>query len=69
VQIGVAEVDVAHAQENARIIKNTYFNQTSLITDLLDADVQVLQTRFELATARIVAQNKYYLLQNITGVL
>jgi outer membrane protein TolC len=69
VQINVAEANVAHAEENARIIKNTYFNQTSLITDLLDADVQVLQTRFELAAARIVAQNKYYLLQNITGVL
>ncbi|WPU96240.1 TolC family protein [Mucilaginibacter sabulilitoris] len=69
VQIDVAEVNVAHAQENARIIKNTYFNQTSLITDLLDADVQVLQTRFELAAARLMAQNKYYLLQNITGVL
>ncbi|MDN3551550.1 TolC family protein [Mucilaginibacter aquaedulcis] len=69
VQIGVAEANVAHAQENARIIKNTYFNQTSLITDLLDADVQVLQTRFDLAAAKIMAQNKYYLLQNITGVL
>jgi outer membrane protein TolC len=68
-QIKVAEVSVAQAEENARIIKNTYFNQTSLITDLLDADIQVLQTRFELAAARIMAQNKYYLLQNITGVL
>lgn len=69
VQIHVAEANVAHAEENARIIKNTYFNQTSLITDLLDADVQLLQTHFELAAARIMAQNKYYLLQNITGVL
>lgn len=69
VQIQVAEVNVAQAEENARIVKNTYFNQTSLITDLLDADIQVLQTRFELAAARIMAQDKYYLLQNITGVL
>lgn len=69
VQIGVAEVNVSHAEENARIIKNTYFNQASLITDLLDADVQVLRSRFELAAARITAQTKYYLLQNITGVL
>ncbi|MGN6180876.1 MAG: TolC family protein [Mucilaginibacter sp.] len=68
-QIKVSEVNLARAEENARIIRNTYFNQTSLITDLLDADVQVLQTRFELATARIIAQNKFYLLQNITGVL
>jgi len=69
VQIGVAEANVAHAEENARIIRNAYFSQTSLITDLLDADVQLLQTRFELAAARIMAQNKYYLLQNIIGVL
>ncbi|MBL7711764.1 MAG: TolC family protein [Chitinophagaceae bacterium] len=69
VQIQVAEVNAAQAEENARIIKNTYFRQASLITDLLDADIQVLQTRFELAAARIMAQDKYYLLQNTTGVL
>jgi len=68
-QISVSEVDVKHAEENARIIKNTYFNQTSLITDLLDADVQLLQARFDLAAAQILAQNKYYLLQNVIGVL
>ncbi|CAI8897508.1 TolC family protein [Chryseobacterium sp. IT-36CA2] len=68
-QIKVAEANQAHAKENARIIKNTYFNQTSLITDLLDADVQLLQTKFELEAARIMAQNKYYLLQNIIGIL
>lgn len=69
VEIEVAETSKRQAEENARIIKNTYFNQASLITDLLDADIQVLQTRFELAAARIMAQNKYYLLQNIIGVL
>lgn len=69
IQIEVAEVNVAHAAENARIIKDTYFHQTSLVTDLLDADVQVIQTKFELASAKIIAQNKYYLLQNIMGIL
>lgn len=69
VQIEVAKVNVVQAEENARIIKNTYFNQTSLITDLLDADIQLLQARFELESAKILAQDKYYLLQNITGVL
>ena len=69
VRIEVARANVAQAEENARIVKNTYFNQASLITDLLDADVQVLQTRFELAAAKIMAQNKYYLLQNISGIL
>ncbi|TDG36655.1 TolC family protein [Pedobacter changchengzhani] len=69
IQIGVAKIDVVHAVENARIIKNTYFNHTTLVTDLLDADILVLRSRFELEGAKIVAQNKYYLLKNITGVL
>lgn len=69
VQIDVNRVNVQQAEENERIIKNTYFKQTSLITDLLDADIQVLQTKFELASAQILAQNKYYLLQNIIGNL
>ncbi|WP_412850532.1 TolC family protein [Chryseobacterium sp. PMSZPI] len=68
-QIKVAEINVTQAKENARITKNTYFSQTSLITDLLDADIQLLQTRFELEAAKITAQNNYYLLQNITGTL
>lgn len=68
-QIKVAEVNVAQAKENARITKNTYFSQTSLITDLLDADIQLLQTKFELEAAKIMAQNNYYLLQNIIGTL
>ncbi|MCJ7935669.1 MAG: TolC family protein [Chryseobacterium sp.] len=68
-QIRVAETNVAQAKENARITKNTYFSQTSLITDLLDADIQLLQTKFELEAAKIMAQNNYYLLQNITGTL
>jgi outer membrane protein TolC len=68
-QIKVAEANVIQAKENARIIKNTYFSQTSLITELLDADIQLLQTKFELEAAKMMAQNNYYLLQNITGVL
>jgi len=69
VQIQVATDNVAQAEENARIIRNNYFKQTALITDLLDADVQLLRTRFELAAARIMAQDKFYLLQNTIGVL
>ncbi|MDR6922473.1 TolC family protein [Chryseobacterium sp. 2987] len=68
-QIKVAEANVVQAKENARIIKNTYFSQTSLVTDLLDADIQLLQTKFELEAAKITAQNNYYLLQNIIGTL
>jgi outer membrane protein TolC len=69
VQIHVSEVNVNQALENARIIKDAYFKQTSLITDLLDADIQVLQTKFELEAAKMNAQVKYYLLQNILGTI
>lgn len=69
VEIGVAEVNVQQANENARIIKDTYFNHTSLITDLLDADIQVLKSKFELASARITTQNRYFALKDILGIL
>ena len=68
-QINVAKENVEKAIESERIIKNAYFNQTALITDLLDANVQALQAKFELASAQIMAQNKYYLLQNVIGSL
>lgn len=68
-QIAVSEVDVQQALENARIIKDNYFNQTALITDLLDADIQVLQSKFELETAKVEANTKYYLLLTIIGTI
>lgn len=69
IQIDVNEKNTSYAKENARIIKNTYFNKTALVTDLLDADIQVLRTQFELEASKINAQNKYYLLQLVKGIL
>jgi outer membrane protein len=68
-RVEVSKTNIKQATENRRIVANTYFNQTSLITDLLDADTQLLQTRFDLAAAQIAAQLQYYQLQNITGKL
>jgi outer membrane protein TolC len=68
-RVDVSKTNIKQATENRRIISNTYFNQTSLITDLLDADTQLLQTKFDLAAAQIAAQLQYYQLQNITGKL
>ena len=68
-RVEVSKTNIKQATENRRIVSNTYFNQTSLITDLLDADTQLLQTRFDLAAAQIAAQLQYYQLQNITGKL
>ena len=68
-RIKVAETNVIQARENARIVNNTYFNQLSLVTDLLESNTQLLQTQFDLAAARIAAQLQYYQLQNIIGNL
>lgn len=68
-RVEVSNTNIKQATENRRIVSNTYFNQTSLITDLLDADTQLLQTRFDLAAAQIAAQLQYYQLQNVTGNL
>jgi outer membrane protein TolC len=68
-QIDVAKADIDQSAENARIVRQNYFNQTALITDLLDADVQLLQSRFAFASAKITAQIQYYQLQNILGTL
>lgn len=66
-RIEIARENIVQATENLRIVNNTYFNQLSLITDLLDADTQLLQTRFDYAAARIAAQLQYYQLQKAIG--
>lgn len=68
-RIDVAKENIDQATENLRIVNNTYFNQLSLITDLLDADTQLLQTRFDYAAARIAAQLQFYQLQKAIGNL
>ncbi|NCD70169.1 TolC family protein [Mucilaginibacter agri] len=68
-RIDVAQTNIKQAAENSRIINNTYFNQTSLVTDLLEANTQLLQTRFDLASAQITAQMQYYKLQEVIGNL
>jgi outer membrane protein len=68
-RISVAQTNIKQATENSRIINNTYFNQTSLVTDLLEANTQLLQTKFDLATAQIGAQMQYLKLQEVIGTL
>jgi outer membrane protein len=68
-RVSVARINVTHALENQRIITNTYNNHLSLITDLLDADAQVLQSQFDLADSKISAQFQYFQLLNAVGTL
>ena len=68
-RIWVAEQNIRQATENYRIVNSTYFNQLALLTDLLDADNQLLQSRFDLVTAQVLAATQYYQLQKALGTL
>lgn len=68
-RIRVAEQNIGQATENYRIITRTYFNQLALLTDLLDADNQLLQSRFDLVTAQTQAASQYFQLQKALGTL
>lgn len=68
-RIGVRRTDVSRAEENERIVKENYFNQTLLITDLLDAELQLLQSKFDIVAAAVTAKYKFYQLQNSIGTL
>ena len=63
------ELNIKQAAENYRILNQTYFNQLSLITELLDADTQLLQAQYDLASAKISEQLHYYQLLKNTGNL
>jgi outer membrane protein len=67
--IRVSRSNILQTTENLRILKNSYFNQTALMTDYLDADLQLLQSRFDLAAAQVAAQYHCYQLKKIFGQL
>lgn len=69
IRIDVNKKDIEQSAENTRIIKQNYFNQSALITDLLDADVILLESQFKYAASKIEAQIQYYQLQNVLGTL
>lgn len=68
-RITLAQQNIKQATESYRIVRNTYFNQLSLLTDLLDAETDVLQSKFELTTAKVNAKIQYYQLQKAVGKL
>jgi len=65
----IFEQNQRYADENARILKNAYFNQTALITDLLDANLLRVKAKFELEQAKMNILKSYYSLQFETGTL
>jgi outer membrane protein len=68
-RLDVSRSNILLAKENQRVLHNSYFNQASLITDLLDADTQLLESRFEMVESQTAAQLSWYQLQKNLGKL
>lgn len=67
--IEVDKISIQQAEENYRIVNQTYFNKLALITDLLEADSQLLQAKFSLVSHTIAARLHYYQLLKTSGLL
>ncbi|GAW88502.1 TolC family protein [Flavobacterium psychrophilum] len=68
-QNAVYKQAVEQATENYRIVKDKYDNSLSTTNDLLEADVQQLQTKINLALSQADIALKYYQLQFAEGKL
>ncbi|MFM6976325.1 MAG: TolC family protein [Sphingobacteriaceae bacterium] len=66
-KLEVSRQAVAQATENYRVVKNKYDNQVALLTEVLDADVLLLQTKLNDAVARADAELAYQKLLKSTG--
>ncbi len=68
-RINIAQQNITTATETYRITHNSYFAQLSLLTDLLDAETQLLQAKMDYTTENVNAQILYYQLQKTIGNL
>jgi outer membrane protein TolC len=66
-RIDISEQAAIQAAENYRIVKKKYMNQLALITELIDADNTLLDTRTKAVTARIDARMRFYQLMYTIG--
>ncbi|MEG1685611.1 MAG: TolC family protein [Bacteroides sp.] len=68
-RVEALKLSVKQAEENYRIVQNRYFNQLSILTDLLDAGNVRLEAELRLTTARTQTIYTYYELQRACGNL
>lgn len=68
-RIKALEESVEQANENYRIVKNKYFNQLAILTDLLDANAVQLNSELQLTAAKTNAIYTYYQLLKVSGNL
>ncbi|MCL1933068.1 MAG: TolC family protein [Candidatus Azobacteroides sp.] len=68
-RIEALQESLVQSKENYRIEKNKYFNQLSILTDLLDATATQLNVELQLTTAKANAIYTYYQLLKSSGNL
>lgn len=68
-RVAALELSVKQAAENFRIVRNRYFAQLAILTDLLDANAVRLDAELQLTTARANVVYTYYQLQRACGGL
>ncbi len=66
-KISLSEKSIEQATENQRVTSNKYKSNTALMTDVLEADVALLQSKLNLINAKADADVAYYKLLKSTG--
>jgi len=64
-----AEQNIIKTAETARVIRSSYINQESLLTDLLEAENALLEAKFNLTTAQTNVKLTHIRLLAIIGIL
>lgn len=67
--VAAAEKNITKTAEAVRVIRNSYLNQESLLTDLLEAENALLEAKFNLATAQTNVKISHIRLLAIVGIL
>lgn len=67
--VETAEKNIARTAETIRVIRNSYLNQESLLTDLLEAENASLEAKFNLTTAQTNSKLSHIRLLAVLGIL
>lgn len=67
--VATAEKNITKTAETVRVIRNSYLNQESLLTDLLEAENALLEAKFTLTTAQTNFKLSHIRLLAIVGIL
>ena len=68
-KIEVSQVSIEQGKENYKIVKNKYDNSLLTVTDLLDANLLMLQSQISLELAKADAIVAYNTLLERAGIL